>query len=116
MCPSIYVQVVDIAAFCLTEFKHFYSIFMGLSFDIHTKEYTPSKWTYCLVDGELFFWCVDVLKFTTESESFTISLILSVPLNIFCEVFSELKLGPGFSNLLVALQTSTDDSQTSLIL
>ena len=52
----------------------------------------------------------------SESESVTISLILSVQINIFCEVFSELKLGPGFSILLVALQTSTDDSQTSLIL
>ena len=29
MCPSIYFQVVDVAAFCLTKFKHFYSIFMG---------------------------------------------------------------------------------------
>jgi hypothetical protein len=36
---------------------------VGLSFDIHRKENTPSKWAYCLVDSELFFQCVDVLKF-----------------------------------------------------
>src|SRR5215469_14626364 len=66
MCPSIYVQVVDVAAFCLTKFEYFYSVFMGLSFYIHTKEYTPSKWAYCLVDGQLFFRCVDVLKFDDE--------------------------------------------------
>jgi hypothetical protein len=52
----------------------------------------------------------------SESESFTILLISSVPINIFCEVFSELKLGPGFYVLLVELQTSTDDSRTSLTL
>ena len=52
----------------------------------------------------------------SESESFTISLILSVLINIFFEGFSEIKFGPGFSILLVALQTSTYDSQTSLIL
>ena len=51
MSPSIYVQVVNVAAFCLTKFKHFNSVFMGLSFDIHTKNYTPSKWAFCLVDG-----------------------------------------------------------------
>ena len=66
MCPSMYVQVVDITAFCLTKFKHFYPIFVGLSFDINMKEYTPLKWVYCLVDGQLFFWCVDVLKFCDE--------------------------------------------------
>ena len=63
MCPGIYIQVVGVAAFCLTKFKHFYSIFMGLSFDINTKEYMPSKWAYCLVCGHLFFWCVEVLKY-----------------------------------------------------
>jgi hypothetical protein len=40
---------------------------------------------------------------------------LSVLINIFCDVFSELKLGPGFSILLVGLQTSTADSQTSTL-
>ena len=53
-------------AFCLTTFKYFYSIFVGLSFDINMKEYTPSKWSYCLVDSQLLFWCVDVLKFCDE--------------------------------------------------
>jgi hypothetical protein len=37
----------------------------------------------------------------SESELFTVSLILSVPINIVREVFSELELGPGFSVLLV---------------
>ena len=53
---------------------------------------------------------------SSESKSFTISLMLSVLINVFGEVFSELNLGPGLSILLVALQTSTDDSQTSFIL
>ena len=44
MCLSVYFQVVDVAAFCLTEFKHFYSMFVGLSFEINSKEYMPSKW------------------------------------------------------------------------
>jgi hypothetical protein len=43
-----------------------------------------------------------------ESESFKISLILSVPINIFCEVFSALVLSPGFSMLLVVHKTSAD--------
>ena len=38
----------------------------------------------------------------SESESFTFSLILSVLIKIFCEVFSKLKFGPRFSMLLVA--------------
>ena len=66
ICPIIYFQVVDIATFCLTTFKHFDSIFMGLSFDINMKGYTPLKWAYCLVSSQLFFWCVDVLKFCVE--------------------------------------------------
>jgi len=66
MCASIYVQVVDVAAYCLTKFKHFYSIFVALSFDLNMKEYTPSKWAYCLVNSQLFFWCVDVLQFCDE--------------------------------------------------
>ena len=69
MSPSIYVQVVGVAAFCLTKFRHFYSLFVGLSFDIHTKKYTPSNWAYCLLDGQLFFWCVDILKFGDECVS-----------------------------------------------
>jgi hypothetical protein len=36
----------------------------------------------------------------SESESFTISLILSFPIKKFCEVFFELTLGPGSSMLL----------------
>ena len=40
----------------------------------------------------------------SESKTFTISLISSVLINIFCEVFSELKLGLDFSIWLVALQ------------
>jgi len=42
----------------------------------------------------------------SESESFAVSLIVSFPINIFCEVFSELTLSPGFSMLLVVPQTS----------
>ena len=42
----------------------------------------------------------------SESESFTISLIISFPINIFREVFSELTLSPGFSMLLVVRKTS----------
>ena len=53
MCASIYVQVVDVATFFLTKFKRFYSTFMGRSFDMNTKEYTPLKWAYCLVDSQL---------------------------------------------------------------
>ena len=45
---------------------------------------------------------------TSESESFKISLISSVPINIFCEVFSALQLGPGFSMLLTARKTSAN--------
>ena len=67
VCPIIYLQVADIAAFCLTKFKHFYPIFVGLSFDINTKEYMPSKWVYCPVDSQLFFRCVDNLKFCDVS-------------------------------------------------
>ena len=55
MFPSIYFQVVDIATFCLTKFKHFYSIFVRLSFDTNTKEYMPLKWAHCLFDSQLFF-------------------------------------------------------------
>ena len=49
MCPSIYFCVVNKAAFCLSKFEHFYSMFMELSFDVNMKEYTPSKWVYCLI-------------------------------------------------------------------
>jgi hypothetical protein len=73
MCPSIHFQVVDIAAFYLTKFKYFYSILMGLSFDINMKEYAPSKRA--------------------------ISHILSLSINFFCEVFSALTLGLGLSML-----------------
>jgi hypothetical protein len=45
---------------------------------------------------------------TSESESFKISLTLSVLINIFCEVFSALQLGPGFSMLLTACETSAN--------
>ena len=68
LCPSIYVQVVDVATFCLTKFKYFYSIFVGLSFDINTKECTHSKWAYCLIDSQLFFRCEDILKFCDECD------------------------------------------------
>jgi hypothetical protein len=44
----------------------------------------------------------------SESKSFTVSLILSVLINIFCEVFSALELQLGFSMLLVAYKTSAD--------
>jgi hypothetical protein len=43
---------------------------------------------------------------TSESESFKISLILSVLIIIFCEVFSALQLGPGFSMCFIARETS----------
>jgi len=33
----------------------------------YTKEYTPSKWAYCLFDSHLFSQCVDVLKFCDVS-------------------------------------------------
>ena len=62
MCPSTHFQIADLAAVCLRKSKHFYSIFVGLSFDINTKEYTPSKWAYCLIESQLFFWCVDVMS------------------------------------------------------
>jgi len=42
----------------------------------------------------------------SEPESFTISLTLSFPINIFCNVFSEIKLSPGFCTLLVVRKTS----------
>ena len=42
----------------------------------------------------------------SESESFTISHIISFPINIFRKVFSELTLSPGFSMLLVVRKTS----------
>jgi len=67
MCPSIYFQVVDVAAFFHTKFKHFCPIFVGLSSDINTKEYMPSKWIHCLVDSQVFFQCVDILKFCDVS-------------------------------------------------
>jgi hypothetical protein len=41
---------------------------------------------------------------TSESKSFTISLIVSFLINTFCEVFSELTLSPGFSMLLGGAQ------------
>ena len=66
MCPSIHFQVVDVATFCLTKFKDFYSMLMGLSFDVNAKEYAPSKRAYCLVDGHVFFRCVGVLEFCDE--------------------------------------------------
>jgi hypothetical protein len=55
MYPGVYFQVVDVAAFGLRKFKHFYSMFVGLSFDIDTKEYAASKWAHCIVDSQLFF-------------------------------------------------------------
>jgi hypothetical protein len=66
MCPIIYLQVVDVATFCLTTFKHIDFIFVGHSFDTNMKEYMPLKWTYCLINSQMFFWCVDVLKFCVE--------------------------------------------------
>ena len=54
--PSIYFQVIDVATFYLTKFKHFYSISVGLSFDTNTREYMPVKWAYFLIDSQLFFW------------------------------------------------------------
>jgi len=42
----------------------------------------------------------------SESESFTISLV-SFPINIFCEVFSELTLSPGFSHVACGAQNIT---------
>jgi len=68
MSPSLYVQVVDVAAFCFTKFKYFYSVFVGLSFDIYMKKYMLLKWAFCLVDGQLFFRCVDILKFVGECQ------------------------------------------------
>ena len=44
----------------------------------------------------------------SESQSFTISLILSVLINIFCEVFSALELNLGFFILLAVRETSAD--------
>jgi hypothetical protein len=44
----------------------------------------------------------------SESESFTISCIVSFPIDIFCKVFSELTLSLGFSLLLVVLKTSAN--------
>ena len=44
----------------------------------------------------------------SESESFKVSLILSVLINIVCEVFSALELSLGFSMLLVVHKTSAD--------
>jgi hypothetical protein len=41
MCYSTYFKVVDVAAFSLTKFIHFYPIFVGLSFDINTKTIRP---------------------------------------------------------------------------
>jgi hypothetical protein len=46
-----------------SKFEHFYSIFVEISFDMNTKEYTLSKWAYWRIDSQLFFQCVDVLKF-----------------------------------------------------
>jgi hypothetical protein len=64
---SAYFYVVDVAAFCLTKFIHFYPIFLGLSFDINMKEYMPSKRVYCLADSQLFFHCINMLKFCDVS-------------------------------------------------
>jgi hypothetical protein len=61
MCSGVYFQVVDVATFGLTKFEHFYSVFLGFSFDIDTKEYAASKWAYRLICSQ-FFWLVDVLE------------------------------------------------------
>jgi hypothetical protein len=39
---------------------------VGHSFDINMKVYMPLNWAYCFIDSQLFFWCVDVLKFHVE--------------------------------------------------
>jgi hypothetical protein len=39
---------------------------------------------------------------SSESESFTVLLIVSVPINFFCEEFSQIELSPGFAILLEA--------------
>jgi hypothetical protein len=66
-CLFRYFFFVDVAVFCLTKFIHFYPIFVWLSFVTNAKEYTPSKWVYCLDDSQLFFRCVNVLKFCDMS-------------------------------------------------
>jgi hypothetical protein len=62
-------------------------------------------------EGWIYFAHVAVRKFTkitTESESFTILLIVSFLINIFYEVFSVRTLTPGFFMLLVVHKTSAD--------
>jgi len=58
MCTSIYLSVVYVATFCLTQLESLDSVFMCLPLHVHTEEYTPSKCINCLVDDEFFFWHV----------------------------------------------------------
>jgi len=53
MSHGICFRVVDIAGFGITKLNHFYSLFMGLSFNINTRICT-FKMSIYLVSSQLF--------------------------------------------------------------
>jgi hypothetical protein len=61
--PLKAIWVDGMCHFLSHKFEHFYSMFVEISFDMNLKEYTLSKWTYCCINSQLFFQCVDVPKF-----------------------------------------------------
>lgn len=49
LCSRIYLNVIYVATFCLTQLKNFDSILMWLPLHIYTEDYMASKCINCLL-------------------------------------------------------------------
>ena len=75
MCPSIYIQVLDVAAFCLTKFIHFLLLFIDHApllvvilharFTISIYQYEVRKLTFVFI-RHVFYRSSNIVKYQID--------------------------------------------------